>query len=286
MNRGRAGSVAAAEGRLRGGREPARHRDPRHGCGDLGCGTYGAPRARGHYRQPHRDRPGPAPTHDRGHPRTGRVDEFAMRITAGPIELHAHFFDTSEVELDLDPRASGPLRTHRSSWTRSSGWPGRRGGRRSTPESWHEAGWLSFGPIANRWCGCRDQGVPAGSRERDANPAIDRRSLDAMVRSAERLQVRRAVRAAVDLGHDVIDVGGTEPARERRERHDPLAQRMAQELACSPQTPRRAVPSLGRGPSPARHATPGQRGRGCAASHQPLTAISPDRPDPYARLDP
>lgn len=72
------------------------------------------------------------------------------------------------------------------------------------------------------------------------------------MRGTQGLEVRGVVRSAVDLRHDVIDIGGAQPTVGRRERHDPLAPTVAQQLACPPQTPRRAVPALGRGPSPAR----------------------------------
>lgn len=80
------------------------------------------------------------------------------------------------------------------------------------------------------------------------------------MRGAEALEVRGVVRAAVDLRHDVVDIGGAQPACERWKRHHPLAQRMAQELTDSPQTPRSAVPALGRGPSPAVQAATLTRG--------------------------
>lgn len=75
-----------------------------------------------------------------------------MRITAGPIELHAHFFDTSEVELDLDParvRSAEDASVVLDTIIRLAWATGREA--LLTPESWHEAGWLSFDPIANRW---------------------------------------------------------------------------------------------------------------------------------------
>jgi len=78
-----------------------------------------------------------------------------------------------------------------------------------------------------------------------------RGGLQPVVHCAQGLEIGRVVRSGVELGDDVIDVGGPQTARERRERHDPLAQRVAQQLSRPPQTPRRAIPPLGRGPAAA-----------------------------------
>jgi hypothetical protein len=96
--------------------------------------------------------PDPLPTTTAGILALAESESVAMHISAGPMELHAHFFDASEVELDLDPAHIGSAEDAavvldtiiRLAWAT---------GREVllTPENWHDAGWLSFDPSAHRW---------------------------------------------------------------------------------------------------------------------------------------
>jgi hypothetical protein len=82
-------------------------------------------------------------------------------------------------------------------------------------------------------------------------PPVKPRRLATVVPSAEALEIGWLVPAAVDLGHDVVDIGSGTTAGLGVSSTMPLARRVSEQLLRPPALPVCPVPALGRRPSAA-----------------------------------
>ena len=110
-----------------------------------------------------------------------------------------------------------------------------------------------------------------------------------MVLGAQRLEVRRVIGAAVDLGQDVVHLGGRKTAGAGVRRPPPQARGVPQQLLGPTQAPVRPIPALRRRPATTGDAAPWtggdpQASRAGVCVHGPRSSSSSTLPRTVAGL--